>query len=69
MAADFNERKQQVPCLLKQGIKKPSYAFEDPFAKDAALLVGVPDTLAKLLCARRVKMLMAKPPGCGEMLR
>jgi len=47
-APDVNERKQHIPRPLKQSVKVPSYALEDPFTRDAALPIDVPGTLAKI---------------------
>lgn len=48
LAPDVNERKQQIPRPLKQAVKVPSYAMEDPFTRDAALPIDAPRTLAKI---------------------
>jgi len=48
LAPDVNECKQQIPRAIKQAIKEPSYALEDPFTRDAALPIEAPDTLAKI---------------------
>lgn len=47
-APDVNEPKQQIPRPLKQAVKVPSYALEDPFTRDAALPMDAPGAPTKI---------------------